>query len=370
MPYQNLNDGLYLVSQPDEIDGIRIEHHGILDIGNVLQFPEANGTHPVIVHQTFPHIRVDWLSNTGYWNVLGHITDVTGAIQRLKAAFANPEYELFGYECAHFARFMAQGERYSNQIFWADVGIVPAGALIVYFSKKEKFKEQPATYSAPSPIAALKNRDEEHYSMNETFPDSIEVLYKELNNLTYPLIFHVCRPRKLYTTDVHSLFQAQCPACNSIMNTVALMQIGDILETGGITPTPLHLICPQCGADRVRVKFKKLTDDEKSGLLGDKYFSKLSCFSLTSSDANVSNADSLLQKSKEAMKYSDFIANLGLAIISVHKKESGAEDKLKQAVSREVQCSFCKAVVDPVNSFRKSDASFVCPNCNELWIKF
>ena len=78
-------------------------------------------------------------------------------------------------------------------------------------------------------------------------PGSIEVMYKELNNLTYPLMFHVCSSRKLDTTDVPSLFQAQCPGCNSIMNTVALMQIGDILETGAITPTPLQLKCPQCG---------------------------------------------------------------------------------------------------------------------------
>lgn len=138
MPYEDLNDGLYLVSQPAEKNGVRIEHYGIVDIGNTLQHPEANGTHPVVIHQTPPHIRADWLANTGRWSVLGRVTDVAGAMQRLRAALANPQYELFGNNCEHFARFVAQGERYSNQIFWAGVGIVAAGALAVYLFKGAK----------------------------------------------------------------------------------------------------------------------------------------------------------------------------------------------------------------------------------------
>lgn len=138
MPYQNLNDGLYLVSQSVEKNGIRVEHYGILDVGNILQYAQASGTHPVIIHQTPPNIRADWLSNTGQWNVLGRVTDIVGAIQRIKVAFANPEYDLFGNNCEHFARFVAQGQRYSNQIFWAGVGVVVVGALIVYLFKESK----------------------------------------------------------------------------------------------------------------------------------------------------------------------------------------------------------------------------------------
>lgn len=138
MPYQNLNDGLYLVSQPTEKNGVRIDHFGILDVGNILQHPEVSGEHPIVIHQTPPNIRADWLSNAGRWNVLGHITDVAGAMQRLKAAFANPQYDLFGNNCEHFARFVAQGERRSNQIFWAGVSAVAVGTLAVYLFKGAK----------------------------------------------------------------------------------------------------------------------------------------------------------------------------------------------------------------------------------------
>ncbi|MEK6551022.1 MAG: hypothetical protein AABZ50_05210 [Pseudomonadota bacterium] len=138
MPYQDLEDGLYLISQPAEKNGVRIEHFGILDIGNTLQHPKVNGEHPVVVHQTPPHVRADWLGNTGNWSVLGRITDAAGAMQRLKAAFANPHYDLFGNNCEHFARFVAHGERRSNQIFWGGVGIIAAGVLAVYLFKGAK----------------------------------------------------------------------------------------------------------------------------------------------------------------------------------------------------------------------------------------
>ncbi len=132
MPYRNLSDGLYLVSQDSEKDGVAIKHYGVLDVGNVLQHAESDGTHPIVVHQTPPKIRVDWLENTGTWNVMGRVTDVAGAMERLRAAAANPEYELFGNNCEHFARFVTEGSRRSDQIFWAGVGAVAVGALAIY----------------------------------------------------------------------------------------------------------------------------------------------------------------------------------------------------------------------------------------------
>ena len=70
------------------------------------------------------------------------------------------------------------------------------------------------------------------------------------------------------------------------------------------------------------------------------------------------------------IKYTEFIANLAIAINSVRSGESESDEKLQQAVSKKTRCSFCKIVVDPVNSFRQGEASFNCPNCGELWIKF
>ena len=82
------------------------------------------------------------------------------------------------------------------------------------------------------------------------------------------------------------------------------------------------------------------------------------------------SADRICKNSEGVMEYNDFVANLALAIKSMTSGEAGADKKLQQAISSKVRCMFCKTVVDPVNSFRKSDALFVCPNCNELWIKF
>ena len=114
MPYQNLTDGLYLLKQKSVDKGV--DHYGILDIGNRLQISQADGTHPVVIHQTPPSIRLDWLQNTGTWQVLGSITDEAMAMNRIKLAAQDSQYDLFGNNCEHFARFVATGVRESTQI--------------------------------------------------------------------------------------------------------------------------------------------------------------------------------------------------------------------------------------------------------------
>ena len=138
MPYQGLDDGLYLASQPAEKNGVPIKHYCVLDVGNILQHSQADGSHPVVIHQTPPHIRADWLANTGRWNVLGRVTDVPGATCRLNEAFANPQYDLFGNNCEHFARFVTGGERRSDQVFWAGVGVLAVGVLALHLFKGVK----------------------------------------------------------------------------------------------------------------------------------------------------------------------------------------------------------------------------------------
>jgi len=138
MPYKDLSDGLYLVSQGSEKDGVAITHFGVLDVGNILRHTASDGTHPLVIHQTPPRVRVDWLANTGNWSVMGRVTDVAGAMERLKATFSNPEYDLFGNNCEHFARFVTEGSRKSDQIFWAGVGVVAVGALAIYAFKGAK----------------------------------------------------------------------------------------------------------------------------------------------------------------------------------------------------------------------------------------
>ena len=114
MSYQGYPEGLYLVVQKSTEKGV--DHYGILDIGNRLGMPGADGINPVIVHQCPPGIRADWLQNTGAWSVRGKITDEPYAIERYKAALANPAYDLFGHNCEHFARFVATGVQESTQL--------------------------------------------------------------------------------------------------------------------------------------------------------------------------------------------------------------------------------------------------------------
>lgn len=134
MPYQDLADGLYLLSQKSTQK--IVDHYGVLDIGNRLAIPQVNGSEqPVVIHQTPPSIQINWLQDTGTWNVLGKITDENMAINRINEAAQNPEYNLFGNNCEHFARYVATGVRESTQIK-AAVAMTGLVALTVYALRK------------------------------------------------------------------------------------------------------------------------------------------------------------------------------------------------------------------------------------------
>lgn len=114
MPYQGYEDGLYLVKQKSIDKGV--DHYGILDIGNRIHHPNVDGINPVLIHQTPPHIKLDWLQDTGAWDVQGKITDEKMAIERIKHALKDPAYNLLGNNCEHFSRFVATGKRESTQV--------------------------------------------------------------------------------------------------------------------------------------------------------------------------------------------------------------------------------------------------------------
>lgn len=112
---RNLKNGFYLIKQKSQVKGINVEHYGILDVGNRLNLA-INRFIPIVIHQTPPRIRTDWLSKTGAWDVLGKITDEQFAIARIHKALENDVYDLFGNNCEHFARFVANGRRESTQL--------------------------------------------------------------------------------------------------------------------------------------------------------------------------------------------------------------------------------------------------------------
>lgn len=138
MPYQGYLDGLYLLVQRS--DGKGVDHYGILDIGNRIRHPQVDGRHPIVIHQTPPSIRLDWLQDTGVWHTLGKITDEEYAIQRMVAAFSNPAYDLFGHNCEQFARYVATGVHESKQLqAFGFVGGLAALAIVALGSDRDGF---------------------------------------------------------------------------------------------------------------------------------------------------------------------------------------------------------------------------------------
>jgi hypothetical protein len=115
MPYQKLSDGFYLLRQWSSAKGVW--HFGILDVGNRIKNTHVKrGSQPIVIHQTPPTLRLEWLSDTGTWELLGRIEDQKFAKLRIEEAAKNPTYDLFANNCQHFATYVATGVRQSPQL--------------------------------------------------------------------------------------------------------------------------------------------------------------------------------------------------------------------------------------------------------------
>ncbi len=114
MPYQGYPDGVYLAAQPSR-KGVFV-HYLVLDIGNRLEIPGADGLNPVVVHQSPPHIRADWFSDTGGCQLVAIAGDDAAARIRYQAALTNPDYYVLRHNCEHFARFVVAGTWESKQL--------------------------------------------------------------------------------------------------------------------------------------------------------------------------------------------------------------------------------------------------------------
>lgn len=137
MSYNNIADGIYIIKKNSEKLGSLIDHYGIVDIGNLFNHPQSDGSHPIVYEQVFPKIELNWLRNTGTWKIVSRIKNeyITQAKQRLNKAFLNPEYDLFENNCEHFARYVVEGEKYSTQLQSA---VLVAGlAVLTYFIFKD-----------------------------------------------------------------------------------------------------------------------------------------------------------------------------------------------------------------------------------------
>jgi hypothetical protein len=115
MPFQGLPDGLYLAKRPAFAAKI-VEHYGVIDVGNRLGYnlPELAEPVPVVIHQTADGLKAEFLQDQ--WNIEAHIIDEAGAKARITTATSTPNYDLFGNNCEHFARFVASGVKESKQL--------------------------------------------------------------------------------------------------------------------------------------------------------------------------------------------------------------------------------------------------------------
>ena len=104
--------GLFLARRYSSEKGVH--HFGILDVGNHLGYEAAR--EPVMIHMVSPHVRAEWFSTTGHWDMFEPITDVPGAVARLQQALGLPCYDLVFNNCEHFARYVATGVRESRQV--------------------------------------------------------------------------------------------------------------------------------------------------------------------------------------------------------------------------------------------------------------
>lgn len=133
MPYQKWDDGLYLAKR--SATAKFVDHYGVIDVGNRvgLVLAPRNTPLPVLIHQSQAGIRSDWLE--GNWEIESKIVDESAARKRIQVALGTPDYDLFGNNCEHFARFIATGERASVQLRTATV--IAGLAAVVWLATSE-----------------------------------------------------------------------------------------------------------------------------------------------------------------------------------------------------------------------------------------
>lgn len=141
MPYQFLNDGLYLLRSPSYAKFVEY-HYTVLDVGNRLGYSDVDLTHPVMVHQTPPMLRRDRFDDSRLWEVLAVVPthDEPVAIARLSYACQDPSYRQLGHNCEQFARYVVTGRWESFQVRKAFVicGALAFGIKVLSDSAEEE----------------------------------------------------------------------------------------------------------------------------------------------------------------------------------------------------------------------------------------
>ena len=111
--------GIYLAKKPAEKFGGLIEHYGIIEVGNILNLVAADLNTLVVYHQTAEKgFTYEYISSPSPWTIIGRVRNenLMDARSRLINASTEPNYDLWGNNCEHFARYVASGEKTSSQL--------------------------------------------------------------------------------------------------------------------------------------------------------------------------------------------------------------------------------------------------------------
>ena len=132
MPFQGLDDGLYLVKRHIEGKQKGFWHYGVIDIANVSGILQIPGPFPLLIHQIPPGLRSEYIFDFNGFEFMGKVMPEFEheARQRIWETWKNPKYNLFGNNCEHFARYVTTGKKESKQL-QAFGGIAALAAVCV-----------------------------------------------------------------------------------------------------------------------------------------------------------------------------------------------------------------------------------------------
>ncbi|TGL21712.1 hypothetical protein EHQ46_07605 [Leptospira yanagawae] len=112
-----LTKGLYLLKRPAEKYWGLVDHYAVMDVGNTSSLFPNVGQRPIVIEKVEGK-GIIASYNSKNWTILGKVKDhhILSATLRLIQALENPTYDLFGNNCEHFARFIAEGKKESEQV--------------------------------------------------------------------------------------------------------------------------------------------------------------------------------------------------------------------------------------------------------------
>jgi len=121
-------------------------------------------------------------------------------------------------------------------------------------------------------FAKKEGRGDEAGILSEPVPEGVKRLveFKTMDNLIFPLIDNVCKPRKLSHEEVSSFFIATCEKCGGQLDGYSLA-----IEAAAVVMGHVPGGCPQCGHSRFLAEVSGLTALEEEGLRNDGFFSTL-----------------------------------------------------------------------------------------------